>query len=560
MIRFLSIQNLAVVDAVELNLESGLIVLTGETGAGKSIVLGALGLLLGGRSTSDLVRSGESRTQVQATIEDDDGTERILRREVTAQGRSRAFVDDVLTTIGGLQEVGRRFVDLYGQHDHQMLLDPASHLSLLDTYAGLHAETDAVASHFRAWHAVRSLLEQAQRSSREQAQRLELLSFQRDDINRVQPGADEDLKLEVRRTRLANAERLMSLCSESYGALYERDDAVLGELAQVWRQVEELAEFDAAFAPYLEVRDGVTAQMEDLAFFLRSYRVTIEASPAEIAAVEERLAELEQLKHKYGPLLVNVIQHLEKVTAELEALTATDADIEALSEAESNARAVFMKLSAKLGEVRREAATRLSVDLQEELQSLAMPHARFETRFMPEPLNGDYWTESGADKAEFFFSANLGESLRPLARVASGGELSRVMLGLRMLASPDRGGKTLVFDEVDAGIGGAAADRVGAMLRELSRTYQVLCVTHLAQIAAYATAHYHVSKVIRGGRTVTRVEELTEEGKVGELARLMTGGDSWAARQGARELIASKEKTKVDKRKRKRKRKLGAKG
>ena len=553
MIRFLSIRNLAVVDTLDLELSPGLTVLTGETGAGKSIVLGALALLVGGRATGDLVRSGESRARVQATIDDDDGSERILRREVTAQGRSRAFVDDALTTAGALQQIGRRLVDLHGQHDHQTLLDPAAHLSLLDTYAGLDAEGAAVAAKFRKWRAVRSSLEQAQRTGRDKAQRIDQLSFQRDDIDAAEPIEDEDVVLEAKRVRLANAERLMALCSEAYGALYERDDAILGELAEVWRQVAELGQFDEAFSTYLDSRSSVTAQLDDLAFFLRSYRAKIETSPAELSAVEERLAELERLKRKYGPSLGEVRRHRDQVSSELDALTATSEQVDALASAEADARSVFVRLSADLGLTRREGAERLNTALQRVLHDLAMPHAQFEARFQSEPLTDENWTERGTDTAEFFFSANLGESLRPLARVASGGELSRVMLGLKTLASTDRIGKTLVFDEVDAGIGGAAADRVGEMLRQVSQGQQVLCVTHLPQIAAYATSHYHVSKLTEDGRTVTRIAALSEEERVGEIARLMTGGNSPAARAGARELIIGKENTKGKSQARKRK-------
>ena len=558
MIRFLSIQNLAVVEAIEFELGPGLTVLTGETGAGKSIVVGALALLVGGRSTSDLVRSGESRAQVQSTIEDDDGTERILRREVTAQGRSRAFVDGALTTASALQEIGRRLVDLHGQHDHQTLLDPTTHLSLLDTFAGLETDTDAVAGRYRAWRAARSRRQLVRGSERDRAQRIDVLTFQRDDIGGVGPSDSEDVALEAKRSRLANAERLMTLCSDAYARLYEQDDAILSQLADVWRQVEELAQYDLAFASYLASRESVTAQLEDLAFTLRSYRATIEASPPELAAVEERLAALERLKRKYGPSLGDVIEHLKDVNAELDALTASGAEVDTLVDAESKARLDFVSLAANLGRMRRKAAKRLGAELEQVLQELAMPHARFEARFGNGPLPEQSWSEQGTDSAEFFFSANLGESLRPLARVASGGEISRVMLGLKTLASSDRAGKTLVFDEVDAGIGGVVADRVGAMMRELGRNYQVLCVTHLPQIAAYATTHYHVSKATLAGRTVTRAEALTEEGRVGELARLMTGGSSPAAVAGARELVGSKKKAKDEGGERKRN--SGAKG
>ena len=299
------------------------------------------------------------------------------------------------------------------------------------------------------------------------------------------------------------------------------------------------------FSPYADGRTAVDSQLEDLAFFLRSYRARIEASPDELSAVEARLAELERLKQKYGPELDEVLRYREGIETELATLAAGDEELESLTTEERRIRELFRSRGDALGRERRKAGNKLGGELQRVLSKLAIPSARFEARFDPTPLPESLWTERGLDALEFFFSANPGEALRPLAKVASGGELSRVMLALKTVASTDSQGKTLVFDEVDAGIGGAVADRVGSMLSQLSEKCQVICVTHLPQIAAYATSHHHVSKVVQQGRTITRIEQLAEEGRVAELARLMTGGDSAGARAGAEELLMGKQKTKA---------------
>ena len=541
MIRFLSIRHLAVVEELELELQPGLTVLTGETGAGKSIVLGALGLLVGGRATSDLVRTGEEKAVVQATIETDQGREIILRREVTAQGRSRAFIDDTLATVGALQALGMRLVDLHGQHEHQALLDPHTHLHLLDTYGGLTAPASTVGERFHAWRAASGALERARLGDRDKADRADLLTFQREDIDRVAPMSGEDDALMVSRERLANADRLSTLCSEAYATLYEHDGAVLGRLGHVWRQVEELASLDPAFAPHLKGREALEAQLEDLAFFLRSYAGTIDASSAQLAEVDARLAELEHLKRKHGPRLEDVLDHRARIVGELEALSRSTERLEEFAATEAGARQQFLEAAERLSAARHQEARHLEARLVPVLADLAMPQARFAARFGTEALAQDRWTKRGIDELEYYFSANPGEIPRPLARVASGGELSRVMLALKTLASTDAPGKTLVFDEIDAGIGGVVADRVGGMLQELGRRFQVLCVTHLPQIAAYATSHHHISKVVRHGRTVTRVEALAAQGRVTEIARLMTGGASRRAQDGARELLESKQ-------------------
>ena len=540
MIRFLSIQHLAVIDGLELELEAGLNILTGETGAGKSIVVEALGLLVGDRASPDLVRTGETRAVIQASIETPEGQEILVRREISAQGRSRAFIDDELVTSNALKELGSRLVDLHGQHEHQALLDPRSHVDVLDEHAGLSAERAAVAVTFARWRSVRDKLERVRASEREQAARVELLAFQLGELERAAPQPDEDRELGATRQILANAGRLQRLCSESYVELYEGDEAVLARLESLWRRLGELVTLDPKFTPYLEVRESVKPQLEDLAFFLRSYGSAVEASPERLQHVEDRLALLERLKKKYGPSLSDVIARRVALENELEAVSTAAERVAGLEKELVEATEAYVSAAETLSLARRAAAQTLASKLERLLAELAMERSRLEVRFNGAAMPEGEWTERGRDGVEFYFSANPGEDLRPLAKIASGGELSRVMLALKTLASTDVPGKTLIFDEVDAGIGGRVAESVGHKLNGLGAKFQVVCVTHLPQIAAYGAAHYHVSKSVRRGRTITRVDRLTGEARVEEIGRLMTGGKVLAsARASARELLAA---------------------
>ena len=540
MIRFLSIQHLAIIDGLQMEFEPGLNVLTGETGAGKSIVVEALGLLMGGRASPGLVRTGEARALIQASIETPEGREIVVRREISAEGRSRAFIDDVLATSGALKELGSRFVDLHGQHEHEALLDPRTHLDVLDQYAGLTAERAVVSTAFQRLRAVRDELERARTDEREQAARTELLAFQLGEIERAAPQPGEDQDLGGTRQVLASAEQLHRLCSESYVELYEGDDAVLARLEKMWRHLTDLAALDPKFTPYLDVRESVKAQLEDLAFFLRSYEASIDTSPERLQQVEDRLALLERLKKKYGPSLGEVMARQMALRRELETIEAASERASVLEKAFDEASAAYVSAAKTLSQVRRAEAETLASRLERLLAELAMERTRIEVRFNHAARPED-WTERGTDEAEFYLSPNPGEDLRPLAKIASGGELSRVMLALKTLASTDVAGKTLVFDEVDAGIGGRVADTVGHKLNGLGEKFQVVCVTHLPQIAAYAATHYHVSKTVRRGRTVTRTERLTGAARVAELAGLMTGIQvSTSGLASARELLATR--------------------
>ncbi len=541
MIRFLSIRQLAVIESLDLSLDAGLTVLTGETGAGKSVLVEGIGLLLGGRSSADMVRTGASAASVRAIIAPPEGEEVIVRREVSAEGRSRAYIDDVLVTATTMRERVSAWVDLHGQHEHQTLQLPETHLDLLDRVAGLLSRRTQVAQAHAAYTAARDALAATQMDARERAARIDLLSFQLGEIDKVQPLEGEDEQLAATRQVLSSADRLQRLGQEAYQALYEDEHAALQALSTVWKRLDELAEVDQSVQPYAAMRDGVKAQLDDLAFFLRQYVSTIEASPERLQEVEDRLALLERLKRKYGPTLDEVLAHQQALREQLAALQQPEGQLSALQASADSAAAEYLEQARALSAARQSAAAPFAARLRRELAELSMPHAEVSFRFQEAGGEGE-WSASGIDRAELLLSANPGESPRPLARVASGGELSRVMLAVKVLDAPDAVGRTLIFDEVDAGIGGRVADSVGARLRTLSSAAQVLCVTHLPQVAAYADVHVHISKRVTGGRTLTSAAVLKEAMRVEELARMMAGETSAPMLEGARTLLQAKAK------------------
>ena len=540
MLRFLTIRNLAVIDRLELEFEPGLNVLTGETGAGKSILVGAVALLVGGRASADLVRTGEESAAVEAIFEAG-GRELIVRREISAQGRSRTFVDGALATSAALRELASGLVDLHGQHEHQVLLNPAAHLDVLDEFAGVSDARAGVAGSYDRFQRIRSERDRLLTGEREKAARAEFLTFQLTEIERVAPKPGEDDELAATRQVLANADRLQRLCSEAYTALYEGDQAALPALGTVWKRLGELAGIDPRFGPYLDARTAVKSQLEDLAFFLRSYASDIDASPARLQEVEDRLAALERLKKKHGPTLDDVLAKSGQVRQELNDVEHATERAAELERALAAAADEYLRGAAELSARRRAAAASFSAALERSLAELAMPRTRCEVRFAADRGEAG-WGERGIDEAEFYISPNPGEEVRPLARVASGGELSRIMLAVKTLASTDAPGKTLIFDEVDTGIGGAVADVVGARLQRLAGRFQVLCITHLPQIAAYGSTHYRIEKSIRAGRTVTGVARLDGADREEEIARMIGGMDvSASVRASAREMLQARQ-------------------
>ena len=542
MLRFLGVRHLAVIDRLEVEFEPGLNVLTGETGAGKSVLVEAVDLLLGGRASADLVRTGESAATIQAVFETPDGREVIVRRELSAQGRSRAFVNDALATSGALRELGATLVDLHGQHEHQTLLDPAQHVILVDAFAGHDSLASDVASAFEAWRQAAGALDRTRLDDREKQARIEMASFQLDEIVKVAPREGEDERLDADRARLASADRLARLSTEAYAALYEGEGAAIDTLAGVWKRLDELAALDPAFAEHAAQREEVRSRLEDVAFALRDYASELDASPERLQKVEDRLAALERLKRRYGPSLADVLARRAALEDELEQLGASGDRAAKLERVEAERRQAFLDAAGRLSDARVAAARALDTALQDRLQELAMPHARVDVRVAPQ-RQPEQWSARGIDLVEFFLSPNPGEELRPLAKIASGGELSRIMLALRTLATPDEPGRTLVFDEVDAGIGGAAADAVGERLQALGARYQVLCITHLPQIAARGDVHFQIEKAVRDGRTVTTLTRLDAPARVAEIGRMIAGARvSDGVLASARDLVATRKR------------------
>ena len=444
-------------------------------------------------------------------------------------------------TAAALGDTTSPLVELHGQHEHQTLLDPQSHLLLLDEYAGLTAAREQVAGAFRNWRRLQSELESSRMDERERAARLDLLKFQVGELEKARLRAGEDEELDTAKRVLSSADKLQRLCGEAYAALYDRDEAALAQLGAVWKRVAELADVDPAFQPHLDARDAIKSQLEDLAQSLRAYGENIDASPARLQQVEDRLALVDRLKRKYGPGLSDVIARREVLAGQLDALENAGGRRAGLEAGALAAREEFLRRARALSRTRCDAAMRFGTQIQGLLAELAMGRTHFELRFDPE-TSESAWSEAGVDVAECYLSANVGEDPRPLARIASGGELSRVMLAIRTLAAAGAPGKTLVFDEIDAGIGGRVADVVGKKLRAIGESFQVLCITHLPQIAAAGHVHFHISKTVANGRTQTKVVRLNESERVEELARMIGGAaPTDASRAAARELLGESE-------------------
>ena len=390
------------------------------------------------------------------------------------------------------------------------LLDPTTHLDVLDAYAGLEQERHDVAEAFSSWQKLKLERDRLLAGQRESASRAEFIAFQLAEIDRVSPKPGEDDELAATRQVLANADKLQRLCADAYQTLYEGDQAALASLGAVWRKVGELAAIDERFTSHLAARDAIKPALEDLAYFLRSYSADIDASPARLQEVEDRLAALERLKKKHGPTLAEVIARSDELRRELDLVAHGSERTAELDRALATARGAYGACGEQLSARRQSAAPVFSRTLEKSLGDLAMARTRCEVRFTAARSDTE-WTERGLEQAEFYISPNPGEDVKPLARIASGGELSRIMLALKTLGSNDAPGKTLIFDEVDTGIGGAVADVVGVRLQSLARRFQVLCITHLPQIAAYGGTHLSISKSVKQGRTVTRVERLAAE-------------------------------------------------
>ncbi len=555
MLRELRIRNFAVIAEVSVPFTPGLNVLSGETGTGKSMVIDALLLVRGGRAQTDVIRSDAESASVEAVFEVDPhgGVAAVLeeaglaheegllviRRELARSGRHRAFANDSPVTVGLLERLGDQLVELHGQHEHQRLLEPSAQLELLDRFAEAEPLRERVGELFAKHRAARAEIDRTRETERDRAQREDLLRFQVSELDaaRLRPGEEEELRAE--RRRLQHAERLTAALTEAGALLDEDRDSALSRLDRVARLLQEIVRVDPAGTAPLEALEAARAHLDDVRAGVRSLRDGIGAEPGRLEAIDDRLDALTRLKRKYGDSEDAMLAFRAEAARELERLERHEELLAGQERLLTELEAELAAAAAALGGRRREGAARLGAQAQRELRTLGMERAVFEVAVEGLPL--DAISARGQDRVELRLSTNPGEEVKPLSRVASGGELSRTMLALKaVLARADRV-PTLVFDEIDAGIGGGVAGVVADKLAAAAQGRQVLCVTHLAPIAARAGHHVRVTKRVRGGRTGVSAEALEGEERVAEIARML-GGDpgSETARRHARELLGAR--------------------
>jgi DNA repair protein RecN (Recombination protein N) len=543
MLRFIRVRHFALIDQVELHFSNGFNLLSGETGAGKSMIVDALGLLTGSKASPEIVRTGETRAVVEAIFEadagdelgrlglDSEGDEIIIKREISADARNRVYINNQPTTVSALRELAPLLLDIHGQHEQQTLLDNSSQLALIDAFADCTDLAARVRDIFGDIQASEAELAEVTVEHARKVERLDLLAFQHDEIQKADPKPGETEQVREKLGVLSNAGKLLDAAARGYDGLYESETSALSTVVHIQRTIREAAQHDPHLQRIVEQIEAARISLQDTAYTLRDYANQIDADPQELERVQARLAELERLHRKYGP---NLLEHLHTVRREMDSIGLTETKKEEISGKIAGLKRQYSDFAAQLSKKRRATSKKLQTAVENELRSLAMPHARFTVA----------WNDvtpgraSGLDKPELLISANPGEDPWPLEKIASGGEISRVMLALRTVLAVDHRKKVLVFDEVDAGIGGKAAETVGQKLKELSSRYQVLCVTHLAQIAAFADHQYRIEKLVLDGRTVTRVDPLSGDARVEELVRMMSGSRvTEAARQHVKELL-----------------------
>jgi len=573
MLAELHIENFAIIEELHLRFGPGFNVLTGETGAGKSIIVDAVSTLLGGRAETGVIRSGADEARVEGIfllnkamqeailpilrrdgLEGEDEETLILAREIRRGGRSICRVNGRAVTLKVLEQIGQRLVDIHGQTEHLSLLRVREHLDLLDRYGRLWPLRERVAAKVRELRQVRQELEGLLRDERELARRADLLAYQVREIASANLRVGEEEELESERARLANAERLMELADETYRALYEGEEGQLSAidlLGQVARNLAELERLDPGLRGQQQAAEEAACQLEELARSLRAYRDTIEYNPARLRQVEERLDLIHELKRKYGDSIAEILAFGEEAQRELEGIVHSEERVEELRAREDELLHEIGELASRLSAERRAAGDRLAKAIEAELAELGMKGARFAVAIEQEEAEDGAWVdgrryafdERGLDRVEFLIAPNVGEPLKPLAKIASGGETSRLMLALKTVLSAADRTPILIFDEIDAGIGGRAGGVVGRKLWSLTAEaspdgvgHQVLCVTHLPQLACYGDVHFKVAKAVVGGRTIASARALSEEERVEELAAML-GTATAVTRQSARELL-----------------------
>ncbi len=557
MLSLLKIKNIALIDEIELEFANGLNLLTGETGSGKSIIVDSLGALTGDRVSSDLIKEGAGGAQIEGLfnvfadenlramfetsgieLEEKGEIDLIVRRELATSGRNRIFVNNQLVTNNFLKKIGAFLADIHGQGEQAALFNPSTHLEMLDEYADSKTLREGVAKKYKELAQIHKEIENLRTDEAQKLQLLDILQFQVDEIRKVNLNLGEDESLEEEKRRLNNVEKLSTLSDEAYLFLYENEEATIATLNKAAERITELTEYESSFREYAEGLQTAQAVLEDLAISVRDFRNRLEFSPERLEEIESRLAEIARLKRKYGGTIDSVLEHFAESEERLKNIETAELREKELSKKLAKTREDYLKIARELHEKRVTSARKFEKEIEKNLKAVALEKARFEVRINADKSNDKSFTAKGFDQIEFYFSANPGESVKPIAKVASGGEASRLMLIVQTTAKLSESEKAMVFDEIDAGIGGRVAEAVGLKLKELAKTQQVLCVTHQPQIASLADQHFVVEKETVKNRTLIRVKQLNEIEQVEEIARMLTGAQiTETARQHAREML-----------------------
>jgi DNA repair protein RecN (Recombination protein N) len=534
----LRIKNFAIIDELNLSFSKGLNILSGETGAGKTIILNAVHLLSGDKATEEWIRSSEEEANVEALFDITGNPEvkqkinekaphvqgsgeedsLLIRRVISRSGRGKVFINGNMATLGALSEIGEELLSIYGQHEHQSLQRVETHIDILDEFGGLSGLREEFRARYEEFVSLSEEVERIRTEKDRRAKERELMAFQSREVEAsgIQVGEEESLKED--RTILTHSKKLMDFARASEETLYSEEGSTIGKIQKILNQGRDMAAIDPSLSHLLKALDSALIQLEEIALAFRDYSRRVEINPVRLDEIENRLEEIDRLRRKYGSTIEEVLAFKRRVD---EALKSFTSDEEKLSQLESRLeplRQIVDNLGKRLSRERKRVASELKKSVEKELNSLGMKKTIFEIRIDPLPFS-----VKGADRVEFLISPNVGEEVKPLAKIASGGELSRIMLAMKRILAKIGGRQVLVFDEVDAGIGGAMAEVVGRKLRELSRHHQVICVTHLPQIACFADQHHSVRKEVKSGRTVTSVDRLDQESIVDEIARMLGG-------------------------------------
>ncbi len=540
MLTELSIKDFAIIDELKISFRGGLNMLSGETGAGKSIIIGAVNLLLGDRASSDLVRSAADSAVVEALFDIvgnqkirekleeagiDAGDELLLKRVVSKEGRNKIYINGSSATLGMLASLGELLVNICGQREHQVVLNSDNHIDILDTFGGLMTLRDKFRGLYSGWQTLKRELADLEARNADKLQREEVLKFQFDEIERNDLKIDEDLSLHDEKRILGNAQKLSEYANRAHEKLYASDGSILEGINGILDDIREIRNIDPAIGISQEELESIFFNLEELSFVLRDYVKNIISDPARLEAIDERLETLARLKRKYGVTIGDILVRKEDIAEELAGIAYLGEEINRVSSDIERIESELLEIAGKLSVKRRDAAERLELAVEAEVRSMRMADTRFEARFYPQAGDGDIpvMNPKGIDELEFYLSTNVGEAMMPLNRVASGGELSRIILAIKKVMAGTGEVGTVIFDEVDSGIGGAVAEVVGEKLQEVSMHHQVICITHLPQIACFGDTHFLVSKNVKDDRTKASVTLLSEADRLDEITRMLSG-------------------------------------